>query len=84
MWPRICLYKYSWSHYSSSTVNDDIDDLERTLSLIESRVIGIRESTIIAGDYNASLQWGMPVADRRGDLVTEWAATNTLTLLNRD
>lgn len=71
-----------YSLYASG--NDDIEDLERTLALIQSRINGNRESAIVAGDYNAkSPQWGMPTADRRGDVVTEWMSTNNLVLLNQ-
>lgn len=71
-----------YSLYTSG--NDDIEDLERTLLHIGNRINANRESAIIAGDYNAkSPQWGMPVADRRGEVVTEWMATNNLILLNQ-
>lgn len=71
-----------FSCYSSG--NDDIQDLEETLQEIELYLRMHRDEAIVAGDFNAkSPQWGMNTTDRRGQLMTDWMASNDLVLINQ-
>lgn len=64
--------------------NDEINDLEETLSAIGDLVRNSSVNTIIAGDFNAkSPQWGMNLTDSRGKVMTEWIASNDLIVVNK-
>lgn len=71
-----------FSCYSSG--NREIDDLEETLYEIEQHLRASRSKAIIAGDFNAkSPQWGMDLSDARGQMLTDWIASNDLVVSNR-
>ncbi|KAJ8966142.1 hypothetical protein NQ314_003721 [Rhamnusium bicolor] len=64
--------------------NKDIEDLEIMLEEIALHIRRHKEKVIIAGDFNAkSPQWGEMTMDRRGEIITEWAAQNDLVILNQ-
>lgn len=70
-----------FSCYSSG--NEDILELEETLQEIETYLRTHKLEAIIAGDFNAkSPQWGMHTTDSRGQIMTDWMASNDLVILN--
>lgn len=71
-----------FSCYSSG--NADIGDLEETLNEIEQHLRANSAEVVITGDFNAkSPQWGMNQTDRRGQIITEWIASNDLVVINQ-
>lgn len=71
-----------YSCYTSG--NREIEDLEETLYEIQQHLRVNRGKAIIAGDFNAkSPQWGMDTADARGQVMTDWIATNDLVISNQ-
>lgn len=64
--------------------NGDILDFELMLEEIANLVRSNHEKAIIAGDFNAkSPEWGMTIADRRGQIVSEWIAANDFVVINQ-
>ena len=71
-----------YSCYSSG--NDDIQDLERTLEEIGTKIRANNERAIVAGDFNGkSPQWGMHLTDTRGELICDWIAQNDMAMVNK-
>lgn len=70
-----------FSCYSSG--NNHITDLEETLQNIEQYIRSNKVEAIIAGDFNGkSPQWGMNQTDARGQVITDWIATNDFVVIN--
>lgn len=64
--------------------NDEIQDLERTLEEIGTRIRRNNEKAIVAGDFNGkSPQWGMHKTDARGEIICDWIAQNDMAIVNR-
>lgn len=64
--------------------NSGIQELENILEDISTTISGRENNDIVvAGDFNAkSWEWGSPRQDRRGELVSEWAASLGLVIQN--